>query len=175
MILPIVAYGNPVLREEGADLPEEMTDELQQLIDNMFDTLEAAGGIGLAAPQVGKALQLFVINVDGEREVFINPIIVEERGEPIEFEEGCLSIPGIYESVTRKSEITIEYFNKDLKLMEKSYDGMLSRVIQHEYDHINGILFIDHLSTLRRQMIKKSLNLIARGKINPRYRMVFVK
>jgi peptide deformylase len=184
MILPIVAYGDPVLKKV-ADEIESDHPGLEQFIANMYETMDHAHGVGLAAPQVGQSIRLFVVDaspfaedhpeLDGFRKVFINPIILEESGKPWSFNEGCLSIPGIREDVMRKPEILIEYYDENWVLHEERYDGLVARVIQHEYDHIEGILFIEHLPGLRRRLLKGKLADITKGLVDTDYRMRFPK
>jgi len=187
MILPIVAYGDPVLKRK-ADEIEESYPDLKKLIDNMFETMYAASGVGLAAPQVGKSIRLFIVDAapfaegdDGDpdcadfKRVFINPIIFEEEGEEWGFDEGCLSIPNIREEVFRKPLVKIEYYDENWDLYEEELDGFCARVVQHEYDHIEGVLFTDHLKPLKRTMLKSKLNDISRGKTDVKYRMNFPK
>jgi len=190
MILPIVAYGDPVLKKEAEEIDADYPG-LKELITNMFETMEAASGVGLAAPQVGLGIRLFVVDttafVDededdeemreliGFRRVFINPIILEEEGEMWNFNEGCLSIPGIREDVARKPKITIEYYDENFELKEEVYEGLRARVIQHEYDHVDGILFTDRLNPLRKQFLKKKLDNIAKGWVEVDYKMKFPK
>ncbi len=188
MILPIVAYGDPVLRKKGEDITADYPD-LQQLIDDMFETMYNASGVGLAAPQIGRSIRLFVIDTtsfveeneeDEEglkdfKEVFINARILEEEGKEWAFNEGCLSIPDIREDVSRQEEIRIEYYDRDFNRKEAVFSGLKARVIQHEYDHIEGILFTDHLSPLRKRMIKGRLSNISKGKLNVAYKMRFPK
>ncbi len=184
MILPIVAYGDPVLRKETEEIDANYPD-LKQLIADMFETMYHSKGVGLAAPQIGLPIRLFIVdaagfNEDGEapelegfKRVFINPIIIEEKGKEWKFEEGCLSIPGIREEVSRKAELTIEYYNEKFELVEEKLDGLGARVVQHEYDHIEGILFIDKINPLKKQLIKSRLNAIVKGEIKVGYRMKF--
>jgi len=183
MRLPVVAYGDPVLKREAEEIDENYP-KLQALIDNMFETMYEAPGVGLAAPQIGLSIRLFVIdstlmydeddtNNDGIKQVFINPIILEEKGKKWPFEEGCLSIPGIREEVSRQPKITIEYYDRDWNLHEQSFDEMTARVIQHEYDHIEGILFTDHLKPLKKRMLKKQLDDISMGNVKVDYKMAF--
>lgn len=183
MILPIVAFGDPVLRLETEEVDENHPG-LQELIDNMFETMYNAPGVGLAAPQIGKSLRLFVIDTidlyeeektkeKGIKEVFINPIMIEESGKRWDFEEGCLSIPGIREKVNRQKKIKIEYYDRDFNLREKDFDGMNARVIQHEYDHIEGILFTDHLKPLKKRKLQRKLRNISKGDISIDYKMRF--
>jgi peptide deformylase len=182
MILPIVAYGDPVLKQVANDIDAEYPN-LKQLIEDMENTMEKASGVGLAAPQIGLSIRLFIIDStlmmdEGEedkgiREVFINAEMIEETGTEWAFEEGCLSIPDIREDVYRKDTITIKYLDKDFKEHTKTFDGMTARVIQHEYDHIEGILFIDHLKPLKKKLLNKRLRRISEGKIDVKYRMRF--
>lgn len=184
MILPIVAYGTPVLREETEEIDENYPD-FQLLLENMFETMYQAQGVGLAAPQIGLPIRVFIVdaspfNSDGDepelenfKRVFINPIIIEENGSEWKFEEGCLSIPGIREDVSRKEELTIEYYNENFELVEEHLDGLAARVVQHEYDHIEGVLFTDKINPLKRRLLKGKLNDIAKGNIKVGYRMNF--
>jgi len=184
MILPIVAYGTPVLREETNEIDKDYPD-LDILLKNMFETMYASKGVGLAAPQIGKALRIFIVdasgfNDEGEypeladfKRIYINPIIVEESGKEWKFEEGCLSIPGIREDVSRKSVVTVEYYNENFELVEETLDGIAARVVQHEYDHIEAVLFTDLINPLRKRLIKGKLNDIAKGNIQVSYRMKF--
>ncbi len=186
MIYPIVVYGDPVLRQKAKDI-EKGTD-LTQLIADMYETMEAASGIGLAAPQIGKSIRLFVVDAtsiekeDEEDEdmsdfkkAFINAEIIEEEGEEWDFEEGCLSIPNLRESVFRQETIRIRYYDEQWNLKEESYDGMKARIIQHEYDHIEGKLFIDYLSPFKKRLLKGKLADITKGKVNAEYRIAIPK
>lgn len=182
MILPIVAFGDPVLRTETEEIDQDYP-KLKELIQNMYETMEKAPGVGLAAPQIGLAIRMFVVdtisiyedekNGEGIRKVFINPIMVDEWGKKWDFEEGCLSIPGIREKVNRHSEIKIEYYDEDFNLLEETYDGMNARVIQHEYDHIEGVLFTDYLGGLKKRRLERKLRNISKGDIQIDYRMRF--
>ena len=191
MILPIVAYGSPVLKKEAVEIEENYKD-LDVLIANMFETMYEASGVGLAAPQINKSIRLFIIDaspfaeveegeeadpmaegLEGFKKVFINPVIEEEEGEEWAFAEGCLSIPKIREDVFRKPNIKISYFDENWKFQEDEYDGYAARIIQHEYDHVEGILFTDHLSPLKKRMLKKKLVNISKGEIDTQYRMKF--
>ncbi|MCS6818375.1 MAG: peptide deformylase [Chitinophagales bacterium] len=186
MILPIVAYGDPVLRKKCTEIDEQFSG-LQELIDNMFETMEHARGVGLAAPQINMPIRLFVIdstqmndendqpNPEGLREVFINPNIIEETGEEWVFEEGCLSIPGIRENIVRLDTVKIQYYDRDFKFKENTFKGLTARVIQHEYDHIEGKLFIDYLKPLKRSLLKGKLENISKGKVEVSYKMRFPK
>jgi peptide deformylase len=191
MILPIVAYGDPILKKVGEEIDENYKD-LDVLIENMFETMYEASGVGLAAPQINKSIRLFIVDaspfaeveegeepdpmaegLDGFKKVFINPIIEEEEGEEWAFAEGCLSIPKIREDVYRKPKIKISYFDENWDFKEEEYDGYAARIIQHEYDHVEGILFTDHLSPLKKRMLKKKLINISKGDIDVPYRMKF--
>lgn len=189
MILPIIAYGDPVLRKMGQEITRDYPD-LEQLILNMWDTMYEAYGVGLAAPQVNYSIRLFIIDpspfaedetlTESEKEVlsslkkvFINPRIIAEEGEEWAFNEGCLSIPEIREDVFRKPRITIEYQDEGFKTFRETYEGLAARVIQHEYDHIEGILFTDKLSSLKKRLIKGKLSDISKGKVDVDYRMRF--
>lgn len=186
MILPIVAYGDSVLRKEGEEITKDYP-KLDDLISNMFETMYNAQGVGLAAPQIGKAIRLFLVDttpfVDEEdpetmqlkdfKKVFINAWIEEEDGEEFSFNEGCLSIPDIRGDVYRLERIKIKYFDENWQEHEEVYEGLKARVIQHEYDHIDGILFTDYLSPLKKNLIKKKLAKISRGHITVNYRMKF--
>ncbi len=189
MILPVVAYGDPVLRKVAEEIDPDYPG-LEELIANMFETMENAHGVGLAAPQIGKSIRLFVVDaapfadLEGVteeeqmefrnfRRVFINPIILEETGDLWSFEEGCLSIPGINENVKRHENVLIEYYDENWDLIEEELSGIPARIVQHEYDHIEGILFTDHLSALRKKFVKKRLVNISKGVVDARYRMRF--
>lgn len=189
MILPIVAYGDPVLRKKAVEIPEDYPN-LKELVENMFETMYNASGVGIAAPQIGKAIRLFVVDAtpfaDDEdlskedqarlktfKKAFVNPQILEETGDEWAFSEGCLSIPGINEDVFRCSNIKIKYQDEDFNEHVEEFDGLLARVIQHEYDHIEGILFTDKLSSLKKRIIKSKLAGISKGKVNADYRMRF--
>lgn len=181
MIYPIVAYGDPVLRKVAAELTKENPKDLPKLIADMFDTMHNAEGIGLAAPQIGLSLRLFVVDGSGTedeeikdfKKVFINPTILEEAGDKWGFEEGCLSIPSIREEVQRQAQVRIRYYDENWELHEETYDGMKARVIQHEYDHIQGVLFIDHINSLKKRLIQGKLTKITKGDVKHTYRMRF--
>lgn len=179
MVLPIYLYGQPVLRrateEIGSDYPE-----IKQLIEDMFETLTNADGCGLAAPQIGKSIRLFVVDGSelGEdypdckdfKKVFINPEIVEESEETAIYNEGCLSLPGISENVVRPATITINYLDENFEEHEEQYTGFQARIILHEYDHLEGNVFTDKVSAIRKQFIKGKLSNIVKGKVSARYR-----
>jgi len=179
MIYPIVMYGDPVLRQRAKEI-EQGTD-LKQLIEDMFETMHNASGIGLAAPQIGKSIRLFVVDgtiMDDEpamadfRKVFINPVILEQNGLPWEYEEGCLSIPNIREKISRLENLRVRYYDQDWNLLEEEYDGLKARVIQHEYDHIEGKMFVDYLTPLRKRLLKGKLADISKGKVDTEYRIM---
>jgi peptide deformylase len=189
MILPIYGYGEPVLRKMGEDISQEYPN-LKETIANMYETMYHAHGVGLAAPQVGLPIRLFIVDTEpfadsdevskeeatelkGFKKTFINARIVKEEGDLWGFNEGCLSIPDVREDVFRHEKITIEYFDEDFNKKTEEYDGLIARVIQHEYDHIDGILFTDHLSTLKKKLIGKKLMNIMDGKARPDYKMKF--
>ena len=186
MILPIVAFGSPILRKKCVEMSPDYP-ELEMLLKNIWETMYEAHGVGLAAPQINKALCLFLIDttpfVDDEEEteevivkqVFINPKILKETGEEWDFNEGCLSIPEVREDISRKPNITIEYFDENFEKHTDTYDGLTARVIQHEYDHIDGILFTDKISALRKRMIKGKLLDISKRKVNVTYKMRFAR
>ncbi|WP_400193065.1 peptide deformylase [Hymenobacter sp. B81] len=189
MIYPIVAYGDPVLKARAKDIPADFpAAELQKLIVDMYDTMYYANGVGLAAPQVGKSVRLFVIDsapmVEGDEDddepaetgikrVFINPVMVSETGEEWAFEEGCLSIPGVRERVMRCPDIVLRYEDENRQVHEEAFTGMTARVIQHEYDHLEGILFTDKISGFKKQLIKGKLTRIAKGEAKADYRLRF--
>lgn len=189
MILPIVAYGDAILKKKAKDIPEDF-EKLDELIENMWETMHSASGVGLAAPQIGKSLRLFVVDpspfADDEglseeereqfknaKQAFINPKIIEETGDEWAFSEGCLSIPEIREDIFRQKKIVIEYHDKDFKKHTETFNGLAARVIQHEYDHIEGILFTDKISSLKKRLIRNKLSAISKGKIKVDYRMRF--
>lgn len=189
MILPIVAYGDPVLRKVAEEITPDYP-KLDALITNMWETMNNAEGVGLAAPQIGLPIRLFLVNAApySEKEtlsqeekdqlkdfkkVFINAKIEEEEGEAWDFNEGCLSIPNIHELVQRKPKITIQYVDEHFTPHTATYDGMAARIIQHEYDHIQGVLFTDRLSSLKKRLLKSKLQKIAQGKITAEYPMRF--
>ncbi len=181
MIYPIVAYGDPVLRKVAQNIDKEGNIDVKKLVEDMFETMHAANGIGLAAPQIGLSLRLFVVDgsetedeeIKDFKQVFINAQLLNEEGEKWAFEEGCLSIPNIREDVMRPAKLRIRYYDLDWNLHEEEYEGMKARVIQHEYDHIQGVLFIDHLSGLRKRLLKGKLNNISKGEVKVDYRMKF--
>ncbi|PHS63348.1 MAG: peptide deformylase [Flavobacterium sp.] len=189
MIYPIVAYGDPVLRKMGKEISKDYP-KFDEILENMFETMYNALGIGLAAPQVGIPIRLFIVDAtpfaddeefsEEEREfladfkqVFINAKIIEETGDEWAFNEGCLSIPDVREDVFRNPDIKIEYFDENFKKHTKEFNGIVARIIQHEYDHIQGVLFTDKLSPIKKRLIKGKLSNISKGKIRVDYRMRF--
>ena len=192
MIIPIRAYGDPVLKKMTADI-EPGHKGLKELIADMFETMYAANGVGLAAPQIGEGIRLFVADThagsdddpDAEKapegseeeprlkKAFINPYIVEEEGEEWGFEEGCLSIPGIREEVYRQPKVVLQYMDEDFNEHEETFEGFAARVIQHEHDHLDGVLFTDHLPALRKRLLQGRLRDISRGRTDARYKMRF--
>lgn len=189
MILPIVAYGDPVLKKKAVEIDKDYP-KLVELIASMYETMYGASGVGLAAPQIGKAIRLFLVDAspfaDEEsfseeeqkqlaefKKTFINPIILEEEGDEWAFNEGCLSIPNVREDVFRQPKIKIQYQDEDFNTHIEEYDGLIARVIQHEYDHIEGILFTDKLSSFKKRLLKGKLQNISKGKIRIDYRMRF--
>ena len=189
MILPIVGYGDPVLRKLGEEISPDYPN-LKETISNMFETMYNACGVGLAAPQVGLPIRLFVIDttpfsddedlskdeqlqLNGFKRTFINAKMIKEEGDEWVFNEGCLSIPDVREDVYRNKKITIEFSDENFNTKTEIFDGLIARVIQHEYDHIEGILFTDKISSLKKQLIKKKLQNIMDGKSRPDYKMKF--
>jgi peptide deformylase len=190
MILPIVAYGDPVLKKIAAEIDQSYPD-LHQLVQNMFETMYKAKGVGLAAPQIGISIRLFIVDgspfaeeEDGERDpkaegilnfkkTFINPIIASETGDEWAFNEGCLSIPKIREDVYRQETIQLSYYDENWEFHEDTFSGYAARIIQHEYDHIEGVLFTDHLSVLKRKLLQKRLTNISKGIVDIDYKMKF--
>lgn len=182
MKLPIVAYGDTVLRKKGAEITKDYP-ELNNLIENMFETMYGAHGVGLAAPQVGLSIRLFVVDATSFAEdepalkdfkkTFINALILEESGNKWLFNEGCLSIPDVREDIDRHESLKISYFDENWKHHEETYEGLAARIIQHEYDHIEGKLFIDKLSPLRKTMLNSKLNSISKGNVKVEYKMKF--
>ena len=184
-IHPVLEYPDPRLLKKAKPIEDFHTKETKTLIEDMFETMYASKGVGLAAPQIGKSIRLFIVDASGFNEdnehpelegfkrVYINPIIVEETGKSWKFEEGCLSIPGIREDVSRLPKVTIEYYNENFELIEETIDGIAARVVQHEYDHIEATLFTDRINPLRKKLIKGKLNDIAKGNVKVNYRMKF--
>ena len=190
MVLPIIGYGATVLKTKAKVIPSDYP-ELNKLISDMYETMYAASGVGLAAPQIGKSIRLFVIDtspfnnddfeknsgfeVKSLKKTFINPEIIEQFGDLSSFEEGCLSIPNIRENISRKSEIRIKYQDENFIDHEETFSGILARVIQHEYDHLEGTLFTDKISPFKKKLIKGKLNNIKIGKVSVDYKMKFFK
>jgi len=189
MILPIVAYGDTVLKKKAVTIDKDYP-KLKELIANMYETMYGAYGVGLAAPQIGKAIRLFLVDTSpfaeddsfseeekdvlkGFKKTFINPEILEEEGDEWAFNEGCLSIPDVREDVFRQPKITIKYQDEDFNTHTETYDGLIARVIQHEYDHIEGVLFTDKLSSFKKRLLKGKLQNISKGKIKVDYKMRF--
>lgn len=184
MILPVYAYGQPVLKKKAIDITPEY-ENLSTLIDNMWETMYAAHGVGIAAPQIGLSIRLFVIDTiqimeddkkeEGIKKVFINAQIIEETGEFWAYEEGCLSIPNIRGDVERTQKVRIQYYDEQFTKHDEIYEGVNARVIQHEYDHIDGVLFIEKLKPLRKKLIQRKLNDIKVGKATADYKIKFVR
>lgn len=181
MIYPIVIYGHPILRKVAVEIDKDYPG-LDQLIPDMFETMYHSEGLGLAAPQIGKSIRIFVIDgkpvADDEptladfRKVFINPKISERRGELVPMNEGCLSIPNLREEVLRESHVRITYFDENWKQCDEVYEGYKARIIQHEYDHLDGILFTDKVNPLRRRLLKGKLLAISKGKFEAEYKTI---
>ena len=184
MILPIYIYGSAILRNPCVDIDLNYSG-LNDLIDNMFETMENAHGVGLSAPQIGFSINLFIIDlspyseedpsIPAIREVFINPVILEEKGEEAVHNEGCLSIPGVREDVSRKSVITVKYLDQNFKEHVREIDGFFARVFQHECDHLNKVLFIDYLSPLKKNIVNRKLISIQKGKFQDVYPTILKK
>jgi len=182
MMLPIVAYGHPLLRKKAADI-DESCPGLDELIESMFITMRESNGVGLAAPQINRSIRLFIIDaspyakdypeVADFKRIFINAYIPEETGREWTFNEGCLSIPDIREDVVRKSRIRIRYVDQHFQPHEEVFEGVAARIIQHEYDHLEGIMFVDRISSLRKTLLKRKLNDITKGAIDVDYKMIF--
>jgi len=192
MILPIIAFGNPILKRIAEDIPENF-EGLSALLTDMFETMYAAKGVGLAAPQIGESIRLFIVDgspfaneegeeidpkaigIEGFKKVFINPIIEEESGDLWPFQEGCLSIPKIRENVNRKERICVSYYDENWTFHREEFDGYKARIIQHEYDHLEGILFTDKLSPLKKKLLSKRLGNVSIGIVDVDYKMKFNK
>lgn len=194
MIFPIIAYGHPVLRQVATDITPDYQG-LDKLIEDMWETMYASNGVGLAAPQINKSIRLFVMDseqiftnmdeeekaentypdIPGIKQVFINAHIVEEAVEDWAYNEGCLSIPKIREDIYRAEEVTLEYLNERFEKQTKTFSGITARIVLHEYDHIDGKLFIDHLPLLKRKLYKRKLDNISKGAIKVDYKMLFPK
>lgn len=192
MILPIVAYGAPVLRKVAKDIAPDYKD-LAKLIADMWETMYASNGVGLAAPQINRDVRIFVMDSaqifehqekdekgqypdePGIKRVFINPHVVELEGEEWSYNEGCLSIPKIREDIMRPETVTLEYVDENFEPHTETFNGLTARIIQHEYDHIEGKLFIDYLKPLRKKLLQGKLNDISKGKVKVDYKMTFAK
>ena len=192
MILPIIAFGNPVLKRIADEVPENF-EGLSSLLTDMFETMYAAKGVGLAAPQIGESIRLFIVDgspfaneegeeidpkaigIEGFKKVFINPIIEEESGDLWPFQEGCLSIPKIRENVSRKERIYVSYYDENWSFHRDEFDGYKARIIQHEYDHLEGVLFTDKLSPLKKKLLSKRLGNVSIGMVEVDYKMKFNK
>jgi peptide deformylase len=182
MIYPIVAYGHLVLTKKAKEIAQDGEIDVKQLSQDMFETMYNANGVGLAAPQIGLGIRMFVVdaepmdeeNLVGFKKVFINAQIIEESGKEWSYEEGCLSLPGLRADILRKDRVHIRYYDENWQLHEETYEGLAARVIQHEYDHIDGILFIDHLSPFKRKLLQGKLGDIQKGNVKHDYKMKFV-
>lgn len=184
MIYPIVAYGCKVLRQKAQEITKDYP-QLNEIIDNMFETMRITNGVGLAAPQVNLSIRLIVIDADPYKEdepslkdftvTIINPIITSKNEDFEPFNEGCLSLPGIREDIKRPTEITISYYDQNFEKHTKTFNGIAARIIQHEYDHLEGIVFTDYCSTLKKRLLKRKFNDILKGKVKTDYKMIFPK
>ena len=184
MVLPILAYGHPTLRRISEDIEKDYPG-LDELVEDMFDTMYLTSGVGLAAPQVGKSIRLFIVDAapfeedvpeaKGFKKVFINAQIVEEKGEEWSFNEGCLSLPDIREDVIRKPGIRIQYYDENFEYHDDRITKVMARIIQHEYDHLEGVLFVDRISNIRKMLLKRKLSDISKGNIDVDYKMIFPK
>lgn len=192
MILPIVAYGDPILKVVAEEIPENSVG-ITELIADMYETMYKAKGVGLAAPQIGQSIRLFIVDgapfadeegdepdpkavgIETFKKVFINPIIEEQTGDVWPFQEGCLSIPKIRENVSRKESVIVSYYDENWLFHEDRFDGYAARIIQHEYDHLEGVLFIDKLAPLKKKLLAKRLGNIALGLVDVDYKMKFNK
>lgn len=182
MILPVVAYGHPVLKKVAREIDPSFP-KLKEFVADMFETMYLSDGVGLAAPQVNQSIRVFVVDCSAfsdkypeakeYKRVFINPEIYGYEGDEYSFNEGCLSFPGLREDIVRKPVIHIKYFDEDFQPHDERIDGINARVIQHEYDHIQGIVFVDRMSSLRRMIIKGKLNDISKGNVDVAYKMMF--
>ncbi len=184
MVFPIAAYGHPVLKKKAEEIDKDY-EGLNEFIEDMFTTMYETAGVGLAAPQVNRSICLFIIDAypyaeeheiaKDFKKVFINPAIIEKTGEEDVFKESCLSLPGLSEYVSRKPKIRIKYYDQNFDIHEEEYEGILARIMQHEYDHLEGILYVDRLSNLTRTLLRRKLREIETGKIDPPYKMIFAK
>lgn len=184
MVYPIVVYGSPILRKIAREIDKDYP-KLSEIIADMFETMNVSDGVGLAAPQIGKSIRLIVIDasaladedesLEGFKKVLINPRILEENGDSWPFTEGCLSLPNIREEINRLGTIRIQYYDELFNFFDEKHDGIKARIIQHEYDHLQGILLVDHVSSLRRKLLKSKLNDIAKGKSDAKYKTRILK
>ncbi|NJO68116.1 MAG: peptide deformylase [Bacteroidetes bacterium] len=184
MVLPIFVYGSPVLRKVSEDIPQDYPN-LKSFLEDMWETMYKSDGVGLAAPQVGRNIRLFVIDGSGMsdddptmvdfRKAFINPRIIQSDGTPWVFNEGCLSLPNIREDISRNAKIIIEYYDENFNFFREEYDGLKARIIQHEYDHLEGILLVDHISAIKRKLLAGKLNAISKGKVDVSYKIKALK
>ncbi len=184
MVLPITAYGHPTLKKVAKKIDKDYPG-LDTLIENMYETMYETSGVGLAAPQVNLPIRLLVLDAtpfaeevpeaDGFKRVMINAQIIEEEGEEWSFSEGCLSVPDIREEVMRPPKIRIQYYDENWKLHDEKYDNVMARIIQHEYDHLEGVMFVDKVSSIRKMLLKRKLHDISTGNIDVKYRMIFPK
>lgn len=182
MVLPVTAYGHPVLRKVAREIDKNYPD-LEKFVEDMWETMYSSEGVGLAAPQVNRSVRVFIVDATPYEEeepeakdfkkVFINPEIIEDYGDEVLQSEGCLSIPGIREEVARPPKVHIRYYDLDWNFHDEWYEGMLGRIIQHEYDHLEGVLFTDKLSPVRKTMLRNRLSNISKGKVEPGYKMIF--
>jgi len=180
MIYPVTVFGDPVLRKKAEPITKDFP-YLKEFVQNMFDTMYNSDGVGLAAPQVGQAIRIFVIDsttdeededeVPGIKRAFINPEILEKRGDEWVMNEGCLSLPEIREDVSRPETVRIKYNDADFNEYIEEFSGFTSRVIQHEYDHLEGVMFVDYLNPLKKRILKSKLTAISKGKVIPKYRI----
>lgn len=182
MILPVVAYGHPVLKKVAEEITPDYPD-LKQFIEDMWETMYESDGVGLAAPQVNRSIRVFVIDASGYadklpeaagfKKVLINAEIYEESGDPFAFNEGCLSFPGLREDIVRKPNIRVRYVDEQFNAFDEQYEGVIARIIQHEYDHIEGIVFVDRLAPLKKMLLKRRLSEITKGEVDVDYKMLF--
>ncbi|MCD4664374.1 MAG: peptide deformylase [Bacteroidales bacterium] len=182
MVLPVLAYGHPLLRRTAKEINKDYPG-LKELIENMFETMYITNGVGLAAPQVNLSIRMFVVDASpfadeipeaaGFKRALINPEIIEEKGEEWMFNEGCLSIPEVREDVLRKPEIRIRYYDENFEFHDEKFNNVMARIIQHEYDHLQGIMFVDRVSNIRKMLLKRKLSDISKGNIDVKYKMIF--
>ncbi len=181
MIYPVYVYGTSVLRKKAKEIDKNY-ENLDKLIEDMFETMKHAEGVGLAAPQIGKAIRLFIVDaadideedeeyVEDFKKAFINPVILEQSGDEWSFNEGCLSIPNIREDVNRKESVRIQYYDPEWNFHDERYDGIKARIVQHESDHLDGIMFVDRINPLRKRLLKGQLSAISKGKVDVDYKI----